>query len=640
MKFIQLLIFSIFLPVTLFSQNITGKVTGNKLPLPYANIAIEGTYYGTISNSKGVFNLVIPEKHKDKAILVSHLGYQTDTVKQVKGKTFYHIQLLASDYSIGEVSVFPKDTILAYLKEAIRKIPDNYLNVDSRQTGFYRESLESKGKHLYFGEAILDVYKSSYEKKGTGSIKILRSRINKTTGTDSIPFIHFYGGIYWPHYGDMVKERDAFLNPSKFDSYMYHIDTVMSQGEKVFWKIVFSPKLGRKARYKGHLIMDFGSKAITELNFKYTETGKKLRTRNLGFESLGREFNVLYHENNGRYYLKYFFDKESLKSRKTGAEYFGIDEYVTTSVDTVNANPIPFSGQDLLSTVFSAKAEDYSNSDWTDYNVLSLDSSVDNPVLVKVSNDESYRLLSEKDNKSSKHRTMQILVDFASRSYMNLYLGAEKVTMDDPIEFIYKPSRNHNFPLLLNSLDGPLYNIGYQMGYRFTNNLGIFLEFASTIKDHYYKSDKLGFRYNFAIKSYGKKSFIMPAIAIGKKDYGVFVGKLKSSNDFKVGNKKINADQISFFIGNSSINSTASVCLKKEFSRSFSLLAEIAYNFPITKTPTLFVKEESGFILTRKIAKQKIEESEEFLFSENSFKNIRNTKLNQLKFKIGIEFGR
>ena len=147
---------------------ISGKIIDQtNQVLPGSSIFIRNSYLGTVSNSQGDFKIRIPEKYRIKKLSVSCIGYQTQEISIDQIKLPLAIQLQKDTCNLSEVLVIPRDTILALLRRAYGKIKDNYSDVDTRIKGFYRESYfvpESK-EYLYFGEALLHVFKTSYKTK-------------------------------------------------------------------------------------------------------------------------------------------------------------------------------------------------------------------------------------------------------------------------------------------------------------------------------------------------------------------------------------------------------------------------------------------------------------------------------------------
>ena len=77
-KYITLLI--VFFPLSVFSQAIKGRVTDNKEePLIGANIHWVNTTIGGIVDVDGNFEISL-EGIMDKRIIVSYVGYESDTI--------------------------------------------------------------------------------------------------------------------------------------------------------------------------------------------------------------------------------------------------------------------------------------------------------------------------------------------------------------------------------------------------------------------------------------------------------------------------------------------------------------------------------------------------------------------------------
>ena len=94
MRFLLLLI-SLF-PCVLSAQTIKGKIfgqtpSGNEI-LPGATLTLLGTTQGAVSNEFGVFDIQVPADATDPRLLVSYLGFKTDTVA-IAGRTYFSIYL-------------------------------------------------------------------------------------------------------------------------------------------------------------------------------------------------------------------------------------------------------------------------------------------------------------------------------------------------------------------------------------------------------------------------------------------------------------------------------------------------------------------------------------------------------------------
>ena len=61
-------------------ERISGKLldSGDRQPLMGASVKIRGTNIGVVSNSKGLFSMILPSK--DAVLVISFLGYKTEEV--------------------------------------------------------------------------------------------------------------------------------------------------------------------------------------------------------------------------------------------------------------------------------------------------------------------------------------------------------------------------------------------------------------------------------------------------------------------------------------------------------------------------------------------------------------------------------
>ena len=138
------------LPAQTTLYTIKGKVVeeDGKTPLPYANVFLEGTSYGDITNTKGVFSFAVPAQYKDNGVVrISFVGYQSQTVDvkdldkpiKLKDKTIQLSEFTKKEYITPE----------ALLKEIIRRIPENY-HSDTFASSFYCRDWRTLNDSLYF----------------------------------------------------------------------------------------------------------------------------------------------------------------------------------------------------------------------------------------------------------------------------------------------------------------------------------------------------------------------------------------------------------------------------------------------------------------------------------------------------------
>lgn len=121
-RFILLSIFS-FSFFTGFSQT-TGVVIDIETlePIPYANICIKSSNFGTTSNTKGEFTIY--ESLENALLIVSTIGYEKETI--AAKEQYIEIYLKPKVYELKEVSVKPNRTKTKLIVNSLKNKKSNH----------------------------------------------------------------------------------------------------------------------------------------------------------------------------------------------------------------------------------------------------------------------------------------------------------------------------------------------------------------------------------------------------------------------------------------------------------------------------------------------------------------------------------
>ena len=135
------------------------------LPLQYTNIDLANNQIGTISNKNGEFRLKLPAELVGKKIVFSYLGYQSFVipVENCQGK-YLKIKLSVLPISISTINVTyynPQQIIY----KALQLVSKNYLNRAANLQAFYREEVLENNECVQFIEAVMEIYKGTYNDK-------------------------------------------------------------------------------------------------------------------------------------------------------------------------------------------------------------------------------------------------------------------------------------------------------------------------------------------------------------------------------------------------------------------------------------------------------------------------------------------
>lgn len=108
-----LLLFLFFLSLCSQAQTISGKVVDSKTeePLPFANVFINNTTIGTVTDVKGDFTLVGMEEAGSYEVVFSYVGYETTKMKVAFSKDVVHlniVKLKPSEIELSAVEVVSK----------------------------------------------------------------------------------------------------------------------------------------------------------------------------------------------------------------------------------------------------------------------------------------------------------------------------------------------------------------------------------------------------------------------------------------------------------------------------------------------------------------------------------------------------
>ena len=126
-------------------------------PLPFVNVSVPGSLQGTLTNNEGKFELNVQELKPTDSIKLSLLSYNdiTLSLSNVKDSAVY--RLPNTFYTLNEVVVSPQPAE-EYIREAIRKIPENSVKVPYNTKVYYRMIFKLNGKYMTYTEAFLNAY--------------------------------------------------------------------------------------------------------------------------------------------------------------------------------------------------------------------------------------------------------------------------------------------------------------------------------------------------------------------------------------------------------------------------------------------------------------------------------------------------
>ena len=205
---IILTIFLIIFRLFAFGQiKFSGTIIDNttRLPIEYANIGLLEKGVGTVCNSLGKFELLVPDDLVNNLLVISHLGYETTKLKinELKSNsTGLKIELKPTSIILQEITVL-----------ASRQVSLGYKPNGNKVTGFFKAA----GLGLEGGTLI----------QNNGQVSLTQFNINiLKIPFDSLKFrLNFYS-VKKDNPSNKINLKDIIFTISKADTGLYSLPLV------------------------------------------------------------------------------------------------------------------------------------------------------------------------------------------------------------------------------------------------------------------------------------------------------------------------------------------------------------------------------------------------------------------------------
>ena len=382
---------------TLNIKTFHGKVidSDTKKPVVFANVYIDGTSIGTVTNSEGEFVLKIPSNLKDSKLGVTYLGYDNAVIQLKDLRPMNNIVALNPAPIPIDAVIIRKGDPLELIKGALRNIKKNYPVNPEQQVGFYRETIKQNRNYIEVAEAVLDVYKSSYiDDFDFDRVKIYKGRKSQDVKKMDTVLFKFQGGPKTSFLLDMVKTPGNILSEDMLGYYNFKLIGITRINDKENYAIAFDQKDGVDfPLYQGKIYLDVNSLAITGADFRFSDKGIDLASSELvrkkpismKLEVENANYLVNYREVNGKWYLNHVRSELVFRckwDRKLFAStYVTMFEMAVTDRDTSNVNKFKYRESSKMSDVFADQVNYFADEDfWGSYNYIKPDESIESAI--------------------------------------------------------------------------------------------------------------------------------------------------------------------------------------------------------------------------------------------------------------------
>ena len=392
-------------------KTFSGKVIDNntKKPVVFANVYLIGSSLGIVTNSDGEFVLKVPLTEMNRKVGFSYLGYNNKVIPLTDLKEKDNvIRLDISAVSLDEVVIRTDDPI-ELLRMAMRRVNENYKNDPEMLIGFYRETVKQNRNYVAVAEAVLDVYKGSYNSiMDFDRVKIYKGRKSEDVKKMDTLMFKLQGGPRTSFMLDVVKNPGELLAEDYVDNYNFRFAGFASIDGRDNYVIEFDQKpYVEMPLYKGRIFLDTKNMAFSRLEFSLSTQALRLadndlvrkKPMDLKVDVLAADYLVNYRILNDKWYLNHVrselvFKCEWKKKRYNSTYTTGL-EMVVTDRDTVNINKSKYKEQAKVSDIFADQVNSYKDENfWGEYNYIKPDESIES-VINKLNRKLKWKSISE-----------------------------------------------------------------------------------------------------------------------------------------------------------------------------------------------------------------------------------------------------
>lgn len=396
--FLTLSFFSVFADEPEPQQNQTFLLKGRVLsgdtrePLANASITVSNSNVSSITNQDGYFSIRVAASSRNSTLTIRYLGYENHYIPVVSliDSPNNHIMMIPSSIQLGEIEVVSGDGS-ELVREALRRVPNNYPVEPNMMVSFYRESIKKNSNYISLVEAVLDVYKSSYRSFERDQARIYIGRKATDISPRDTILLKFQGGISDALMLDIAKYPDIVFGTDGSE-YIFNIQRLININNKPHYIISFMPYSNQEILFRGTIYLDASSLAFARMEFNMNVENRKDASRifirkkpaKMKVDIEQARYFVDFIESDGKWFFNYSATELLFKVRWTN-RFFGL--FATTYTigsemaitDRYEDNVIKFPRAERIRStdVIAEKVEYFQDPDfWGDYNVIEPDQEI------------------------------------------------------------------------------------------------------------------------------------------------------------------------------------------------------------------------------------------------------------------------
>ena len=374
-----------------------GKVVDKKtkFPLVYAGLTIVETNISTVSNSEGDSTLKIPKELVNPQIKISYIGYRNRilTLSEIKA-TDTKIELDPTSIQLPELNVISKDAE-SLVRAVMSKRGDNYFNLKTLMTAFYRETIRKGRNYVSLSEAVVEINKEPYSSVKSDAIRLFKSRKQTDyTKLDTLVF-KLQGGPYSSLNLDVMKNPEEIFTENMLANYEFTFDRSTHEDNRMLYIVNFKQRpTARYPLYLGKLYIDAQTLALKTAVFSLNIDDRDMaadmfilkKPFNATVYPTEAKYRIDYQEKNGKWYFAYSRIELAIKiiwkKKLFNTNYYSTVELAVTDWGK-GSEKKSFDFKDRLkpTAIISDEASGFSDANfWGEFNVIEPEKSIETAI--------------------------------------------------------------------------------------------------------------------------------------------------------------------------------------------------------------------------------------------------------------------
>lgn len=322
-----------------------------KEPIGYANIYLLNTSKGVASNLNGEFIFNIENPNINNKVVLSSIGYESDTLSIEEFKTKSQIELSPKQHLLAELVIRSKPlTAKEIIKKAEKKVRDNYYPSSFEQEVFYRVSNYVEDSLEFNEEASVLVYNPDGYKPNVNAYRKLKSQILqfRNTTLNSSKEIWEGTGSLWKMYShDLILDKANVLHrPNYYNLTLVGISVF--EDRKIYEISYICKKPGSyttgygypaPSSANGSIFIDVDNFSVLKVETLITRKPYIFKkSPHLTMNPRGHQLIQIYKEFEGKYFLNYskqvHFSKWTNSKTNKSHKHVSISELLSTEIIT------------------------------------------------------------------------------------------------------------------------------------------------------------------------------------------------------------------------------------------------------------------------------------------------------------------